>query len=155
MKTKIVRWRLRTNSTNIHVCILTNKSELFLSLTRVMFAETSSNVSNVSGSGEVFAVFVEGNRHDSISCVERFLDTVSVVYVYVYIQHSLVVPDRIIHKQLSYIQQWPVIIHTTLSRLLWYLMESLLNKHTTLYCGRIKRRSKRKTYQKCSTVILK
>lgn len=48
----------------------------------------------VTSSWEVLSVLVKWDCHDSVSGVEGFLYTVTMVNVNVHVQHSLVVPDR-------------------------------------------------------------
>ena len=45
----------------------------------------------VASSGEIFAVFVEGDRHDSVGCVESLFNAVTMVNVNIDVQHTLVV----------------------------------------------------------------
>ena len=58
----------------------------------VIFAPAGSNVPQVSSSGEVFPVLVEGDRHDPVGGVEGLLDAVPMVDVNINVQHPLVVP---------------------------------------------------------------
>lgn len=47
----------------------------------------------VPRSREVLSVFMEGHRHDPVRGVEGLLHSISVVDVYIDVQHPLVVPE--------------------------------------------------------------
>ena len=55
----------------------------------VVFALSGSDVSEVSGAGEIFSIFVEGNSHDAVRRVESFFDAVAVVNVDIDIQDPM------------------------------------------------------------------
>lgn len=52
-------------------------------------------------SREVLSVFMEGHRHDPVRGVEGLLHSISVVDVYVDVQHPLVVPGSEAQRQSS------------------------------------------------------
>lgn len=54
----------------------------------------ASSYPQVTSSWEVFSVLVKWDCHDSVSGVECFLHTVTMMNVNVHVQHSLVVPDH-------------------------------------------------------------
>lgn len=55
----------------------------------------------VTSSREVLPIFMEGHSHNSVCCVEGLLHSISMVDVYVDVQHPLVVPDKEGHRQSS------------------------------------------------------
>lgn len=55
----------------------------------VIFSGSHTNITQLTGSGKVFAVLVEGNRHNAVSCVECLLDTITVMHVDINIQDTL------------------------------------------------------------------
>lgn len=48
----------------------------------------------ISSSGKILPIFMEGHSHDPVSGIESFLHTITMVDVYVNVQHPLVVPGR-------------------------------------------------------------
>ena len=46
----------------------------------------------VSGAGEILSILVERDGHDSIRGIEGLLYPIAMMYINVYIQHTLVVP---------------------------------------------------------------
>lgn len=46
----------------------------------------------IPSSGKILPIFMEGHSHDPVSGIESFLHAISMVNVYVDVQHPLVVP---------------------------------------------------------------
>jgi len=59
-----------------------------------MLAPVGSDVSDVSGAGEEIPVLVERNGHDPVRRVERLLDAITVVDVYIDVKHPAVESAR-------------------------------------------------------------
>jgi len=55
---------------------------------RVVFAGPNTNISKLTSSRKVLAIFVEGNRHDAICRVKCFFDTISVMYINVDVENA-------------------------------------------------------------------
>lgn len=60
-----------------------------------MLTLANADISKLASAGEVFAVLVERNSHDSIGGVESFLDTITVVDVDVDVEDALVEPQEL------------------------------------------------------------
>lgn len=54
-----------------------------------MLAGADTNVAQLSSTREVLAVFMEGNGHDSVGCVECFFDTVAMVDIDIDVEDAL------------------------------------------------------------------
>jgi hypothetical protein len=61
----------------------------------IVLSGANTNVAKFAGARKIFAVLVEGHGHDSVGSVERLLDTVSVVYVNIDVEDSLLVPKQL------------------------------------------------------------
>ncbi len=46
---------------------------------------------NISSSGKVLAVFVEGDGHDSISSIKSLFDTVAMMIININVQNAMVI----------------------------------------------------------------
>jgi hypothetical protein len=57
----------------------------------IVLASSNANVAKLAGAGEVLAVLVKRDRHDTIGGVKSFLDTVTMVHVDIDVQHALLV----------------------------------------------------------------
>lgn len=56
----------------------------------VVLAFLPADVINGAGTGKVVTELVKGRSHNSVCRVKRLFDTITVMAVYVYIEHSLV-----------------------------------------------------------------
>ena len=56
---------------------------------------SDTSVPELSGSREELSVLVQGDGHDPVGCVERLLDSVTVMDIDVDVQHSLVVSQKL------------------------------------------------------------
>lgn len=59
----------------------------------VVFALADTDIAELSGTGEILAVFVERDGHDSVCGVESFFNAVTMVDVDVDVQDTLLVPE--------------------------------------------------------------
>lgn len=57
--------------------------------------QLAGTYSEVSGTREILSVFVEGHSHDAVSCVEGFLNSITMMNVNVDVKHSLMVPGKV------------------------------------------------------------
>ena len=62
---------------------------------RVVLALSNADVAKLTGTGEVLAVLVERNSHDTVSCVEGFFNTIAVVNINVNIENSLLEAEKL------------------------------------------------------------
>ena len=58
----------------------------------VVFSLTDTDVAQFTSPGEVFAILMEWNSHDSVCGVESFLDAIAMMYINVNVQHPLMEP---------------------------------------------------------------
>ena len=65
----------------------------------VIFPPTSSDIPEISGSGEIFPVLVEGHRHHPVGGVEGLLYPVPVVDIDIYVENPLVVLQQLQDSQ--------------------------------------------------------
>lgn len=61
----------------------------------IVFALSDTDIAKLAGSGEVLAVLVEGDRHDSIGRVEGLFDAITVMHVNIDVQDALVEPQKL------------------------------------------------------------
>ena len=60
------------------------------------FAQTFANRVNVPGTGkEVISILMDRYRHDSISCEESLFNSISMMDINIYVQHSGVMTKKI------------------------------------------------------------
>lgn len=59
----------------------------------VVFALADTDIAELTGTREIFAVFVKRHGHDSVCGVESFFNAVTVVDVDVDVQDALLVPE--------------------------------------------------------------
>lgn len=55
----------------------------------IVLARSDTNVAQLAGTGEVFAVLVEGYGHDAIRRVKGFFDTIAVVHIDIDVENAL------------------------------------------------------------------
>ena len=48
--------------------------------------------SNFTRPGEIFSILVETDGHDTVSCIERFFDSITMVYINVNVKNTLMIP---------------------------------------------------------------
>jgi len=58
----------------------------------IVFALAHTDIAKFARSGEVFSVFVERDRHDTICSVEGFLNTIAVVHIDIDVENALLEP---------------------------------------------------------------
>lgn len=61
----------------------------------VMFALSYTDISELTSTGKVFTVLVEGDGHNAIGSVKSFFDAIAVVDIYVDIQDTLLVSEQL------------------------------------------------------------
>ena len=66
---------------------------------RVVLAEAYPDVAQLAGPGEVLAVLVEGDGHDSVGGVESLFDAIAVVNIDVDVQNALLEPEELDDRQ--------------------------------------------------------
>lgn len=62
----------------------------------IYLQKLAGTYSEVSGTREILSIFVEGHSHDTVSCVEGFLNSITVMNVNINVKHSLMVSRKII-----------------------------------------------------------
>jgi hypothetical protein len=61
----------------------------------VVLARAYTDIAELTGAGEVLAVFVERDGHDTVGCVEGLFDTIAVVHVDIDVQNALLVAKQL------------------------------------------------------------
>lgn len=61
----------------------------------VVFPLADTNVTELTCTREVFAIFVERDGHDAVSSVESFFNAITVVYVDVNVEDALLVAEQL------------------------------------------------------------
>jgi hypothetical protein len=60
----------------------------------VVLSVSDSNVAQLSGAGEVFAIFMKGNGHDAVGGIECLFYAIAVVHINVNVEDALVEAEK-------------------------------------------------------------